>query len=502
MRRLAVQGLPRGIRRYRKTIPLREQLLTVVVLAISTVIAAGGFFAVKNYSRTQAQQEFEAPAASFAVMLRNAMDDYLGVIESAGARFGETGMSDRWAFSEFAGPVLAEHPGIRALQWIPRVPAHRLGHYKRQAIRDGLKDFWIRAWIERGRFVAPGPRAEHFPVYFVEPFNGNQHTLGLDLASDADERQLLARALDSGEMVATRRAASTWKTERQPEIAVVLPVFRSEHVPFTIEERRKELVGFVRGIIRLGDLIDAALPGLTAPPGLDIYILDQDAAEDSRLLYYHPSPLRSDRSAPLSENEARQGLFDATSHEFAGWNLSILVTPSPSHFARVVDGASWGFLIFMLLLSALLVQYLVTSQIRTRVMRHEINQRKRVEADLRAAKVQADAANQSKSDFLAMMSHELRTPLNAVIGFAEVMASEILGPLGNKTYRGYAKDIHVSGTHLLSLINDILDLSKIEADKFELHEEDIDTAKAWREVLAILQERIATESLKIRWEYR
>lgn len=87
------------------------------------------------------------------------------------------------------------------------------------------------------------------------------------------------------------------------------------------------------------------------------------------------------------------------------------------------------------------------------------------------ARAQAEAANVAKSRFLATMSHELRTPLNAILGFSEVMHTELLGPLANASYKEYAGSIHDSGSHLLNLINEILDLSRIEAGKYELSEE-------------------------------
>ena len=86
------------------------------------------------------------------------------------------------------------------------------------------------------------------------------------------------------------------------------------------------------------------------------------------------------------------------------------------------------------------------------------------------ARKRAEEANLAKSRFLATMSHELRTPLNAILGFSEVMKSEVFGPHANPTYKDYAKDIHNSGNHLLNLINEILDLSRIEAERYELHE--------------------------------
>ncbi len=98
----------------------------------------------------------------------------------------------------------------------------------------------------------------------------------------------------------------------------------------------------------------------------------------------------------------------------------------------------------------------------------DITERKRVEAELLAASNEAEAASRAKSEFLANMSHELRTPLNAIIGFSEVIKEQMFGPVGNGRYAAYAADIHASGAHLLAVIGDVLDLSRIETGKFDL----------------------------------
>ncbi len=116
------------------------------------------------------------------------------------------------------------------------------------------------------------------------------------------------------------------------------------------------------------------------------------------------------------------------------------------------------------------------------------------------ARLRAEEASRAKSRFLATMSHELRTPLNAIMGFSEIISSEMLGPLPVPQYKEYAGDIHQSGTYLLSLINDILDLSRIEAGRRELREEVVDVAEQARECMHLVQIRAREKNHEMRLE--
>jgi two-component system, cell cycle sensor histidine kinase PleC len=114
-----------------------------------------------------------------------------------------------------------------------------------------------------------------------------------------------------------------------------------------------------------------------------------------------------------------------------------------------------------------------------------------------SARLRAEEANVAKSRFLATMSHELRTPLNAILGFSEVMRNEVMGPLNNDFYKDYAGSIHDSGSHLLHLINEILDLSRIEAGRYELHETPLQLVDLVDDCLRLLKLKADAKGLTV-----
>ncbi len=127
----------------------------------------------------------------------------------------------------------------------------------------------------------------------------------------------------------------------------------------------------------------------------------------------------------------------------------------------------------------------------------DITLRKQMEISLRVSKDQADAANHAKSAFLASMSHELRTPLNAIIGFSEIMMNEAFGPIGTRKYIEYLQDVHLSARHLLEIINEVLDMSKIEAGKVELDEQVFNVGELLQSVSRMMVSRAFSANISL-----
>ncbi|MBX3503897.1 MAG: HAMP domain-containing histidine kinase [Parvibaculum sp.] len=193
---------------------------------------------------------------------------------------------------------------------------------------------------------------------------------------------------------------------------------------------------------------------------------------------------------------SRRNLLIAFAVNFSVWALcAAMVTENTKlleHFAVMSLQA--------LLIGVLAIELRLRSSRRLIRMRAEaIDRERKLEQALAKTKLHAsvERENKAKTEFLANMSHELRTPLNAILGFSEAMQQNLFGPLGNKKYESYAHDIHHAGTHLLSLVNDILDLSRIELEGLKIIPQPVDFARVCNNCIAIVRGRAERGQVKL-----
>ncbi len=215
----------------------------------------------------------------------------------------------------------------------------------------------------------------------------------------------------------------------------------------------------------------------------------------------------------ISINRSAEALFGHQSRELSGLPFAGLFTPESQRTAfdtldRVNRSAAAGALDEGSEVSgrgregAPIPLFMTVGQVsgtdKLAAVFRNISPWKLAENDLLNAKRQAEKASSAKSDFLAKISHEIRTPLNAIIGFSEVMIEERFGAIGNDRYKQYLKDIHTSGGHLIALLNDLLDLSKIEAGKLELNFTSLDLNELTQQCVALMQPQANRERIIIR----
>ncbi len=501
---------------------LRARAPEVVVLVIGVMISVAAFLTVRYYDEAADRHEFDRKAAHYLLVSRTAVDRYVGAVSEVATLIGEFGgQVNRWEFYKFTEERLPDYPGIQALAWVPRIYESERADLEQAANDDGLFNFRITERDATGNMTKADARPEYAPVYFVEPFDGNEDLLGLDLASRPAYRNALERARDSGKLTTARVAPEDATRNAEATLLVVAPVYTTSNTPLSLADRRRKLVGFAAGLLDVGAIIDSTLAMFTTPDWLDTFLVDEHASEGQRLLYYRPSPLHTKNLPSIDETGVKTGFYTSAGFTLADREWSIVVKPVSGELVSGSGIAPWGFGVVCLLLTLALVVHMNATRNRQLLIERavvqrtkeltranasnvalgkEIARRKRVEGELRAAKEQAEVANRAKSEFLAMVSHELRTPLNAVIGFSEMTVYELFGPVGER-YREYGQDIRNSGLHLLSLINNILDLSKVEAKKFELDEQEVDIAGIVEEAISLLRDKAVSVGVTIETEY-
>jgi signal transduction histidine kinase len=448
----------------------RDFLPLSAVFAIGLALAVTAFVAVRDHYQSQDQQQFRRNATYYSTSFKDDVARHVTALGAIRAFVSASKSVTRWEFSNYAAQIMPQNLGFRAVLWVPNILQKTRAAYEASLQQDGLYGLGIGELTSQGHIVAAAPRDSYLPVTFIEPFDGNDNLVGLDLARLPRFAALFNDAAKSNAVAASMPMGQALVAGTQGP--VVLLAFPLRPPPAADDDAAAmPLQGYALGVLQLQSLLAEAFGPSGAP--VEAAIAYQDNLKAGAMV------LSAGQPVPATSWFGSAAFHQAVPFDIAGRHFLLALRSVGAVDSMTSLYVPLGASLLVIALTALLAQNMSTTILRKRLveravisrtaqlksandtLRGEVEQRRQAEAALRVARDKAEGASRAKSFFMATMSHELRTPLNAIIGFSSLLAQP--GTCDGARQLDYANEILVSGQRLLSLINDILDLTQMDS---------------------------------------
>jgi PAS domain S-box-containing protein len=389
-------------------------LLKAGALIVAMLLSLAIFVALRRLEDQNALAAFQGAANERFDALEITLGLTLDKIAAVGGFFDASHLVERQEFTRFTARIMGHDRTIHALAWIPRVPNHLRLAYEMAARAEGLSSFQISDRRSDGEMVGAAERSEYFPVFFVEPLQGNARALGFDLASDPARSAALRRSADDGRITATSRVVVINDTGNQYGFLVFRPFYRGGTDPSTREARRDKLAGFVLGVFLIQNVVESKPSNAATVSGLGLAVFDRDAPVGQRRLY--------PRSASFDGvGDLPKGPVATRTLAVAGSTWEVAAYPLPHAFAAV-HWSSWSILGAELIVTAFAITYLFLMLDRKQAIERTVTERT---VALNAAKKEAEKAERHYRKLLEVSPDAILLGRNDVITMANEAARKL-----------------------------------------------------------------------------
>ncbi|MBD3609679.1 MAG: CHASE domain-containing protein [Gammaproteobacteria bacterium] len=339
---------------------------------------ADDFLRAENAFYHSAQERIETIA--------NRLELKMTILGAVAAFYDGSRNVDRKEFHDFVKRVNSQveiGQSFLALEWVPVIPQSERHAYEQQARKDGFHYFSFTEKSADGRIIAARKRDQYYPVYYVEPYLGNEGVMGFDLGSNPERLDALNQARDSGTVVASRKIKLVQLTEKNAGVLLFWPIYQQGAPYNTLVTRRENIKGFVLGVMRISHIVSGALntsvhESIQKPAGIDLYVYDNDDPRNDSLIYLHQSRSRINQTAPmLSLSQAREGTFEDYTFKVGTSSWTIVARPIDPLFSAQISSSGQNIFIASILITILLTLFLLRDARRTIEIESKVQQRTR-----------------------------------------------------------------------------------------------------------------------------
>jgi PAS domain S-box-containing protein len=322
----------------------RVYVLPMVVCFVGIAATFAALFIAQNLRQKRGQDDVIVVAKNIVQELKQKITLNFVVLDSLQAFYQASNFVDHEEFQTFAKPILAKNPAVQAVEWIPRVKHEERSVYESNAKKNDAKNFAFSERSESNEMIPAAERDEYFPVYYVEPIEGNENALGFDLGSNEQRLEALIIARDGGKRVATSPVELVQYSGRELGVLVFNPYY-GKALPRSKDARKKDIKGFTLMVLQIDTLVNEALGGR-----VDDFVMSiEDATELNNIeIIYGPDD--------LGEINLDNGVYGETIN-FAGrqWRVRIkpIVEPAPQglyFWVILAGGIGFTLLITFILL--------------------------------------------------------------------------------------------------------------------------------------------------------
>jgi len=440
--------------------PWRPLVAALSVLFGISAITIGNWYVLDQRQQSEYQRRFALNLQALSEIATARMNGYEMVLRGVASAFSTSVHPvSRAQWQEIVDQMQMQeiYPGISSVVWAPAVQAGQLDDFLAATRADGRPDYHV---------FPEGRRARYLPIQYIGPTNPRTSAaIGLDLLTHPPQRRAILAAIDTGNAELSEPLPDLYRVSPEPVermgLIMYFPVYRTGLPPATVQARRASFLGMTDAAFHGNELADGIFGSR-----LRLFHIIASDVETHQIIF--DSQIAHPLNAPPDWQPRLNAQTDLPMYGRI-WRLN--VTSTPEYERALLLSQNQNLVLFFGLSTALLMALLAGGL----VYRHDrrIYEGQQAETALRDQADQLILANRYKSEFLANMSHELRTPLNSILILSDQLRQNTTGDLTQDHVR-HADIVHRAGHDLLQLINDVLDLAKIEAGRMQINMEPLD----------------------------